>query len=341
MITRKTLAVLTLLNLALPGGVPLAQDAGTTATTDANAAPAAPDTQVEPQATPDAPPYASRHERDQQLLAQALAEEIRWLDTPAGRQLGLFRPAETREKRGAVLILQGASDPPLRHPLLENPRRTLPRHGWATLALSLPAPPVSSPPPRPATDIPAQPGLAPENTQNTENTLPAAETPVEPDQPPASTPAAATTTTRETYITQGLQAALDWLVAENLSPVVLMLDASLALEALAGLRPQDDPAALVLLNLQSHTAFDRQQLDSLFNNPRLPLLDVFIIGGDNQRLNDTRQRHKATAERQRLENYRQLPLAEASPLTLDDHRTPWVEQLRGFMELKKPHTGTR
>src|SRR5690554_6766707 len=53
--------------------------------------PASPAEPTEANIPEEAPPYPSRNARDNQLLAQANANDARWLDTPEGKILALFR----------------------------------------------------------------------------------------------------------------------------------------------------------------------------------------------------------------------------------------------------------
>jgi hypothetical protein len=79
----------------------------------------------------------SANERDNMLLAQALPNEIQWLETPNGKILSLYKARETTQKKGSLLLLH-ATD--LSWPAaFDNLRRNLPVYGWDTLALPLPA----------------------------------------------------------------------------------------------------------------------------------------------------------------------------------------------------------
>ncbi|WP_111642734.1 DUF3530 family protein [Marinimicrobium alkaliphilum] len=94
----------------------------------------------EPEVPPEEPIDASREARDNRLLAAAEPEQVRWLETPQGTVPALFTLAETRVTKGALLLLHTADQPPGWPLPLEQLRRQLPRHGWATLALNLPSP---------------------------------------------------------------------------------------------------------------------------------------------------------------------------------------------------------
>ncbi len=68
-----------------------------------------------------------------------LTADLRWLDTPQGKTMMLYRPGAVRKHRGAVILLHGlqahADWPQVIRPL----REELPRHGWTTLSVQLPA----------------------------------------------------------------------------------------------------------------------------------------------------------------------------------------------------------
>jgi len=333
MIARKTLTVLTLaLVSCFSGGLAAQEPAPETEAAEAEVQ--APEV-VTP---PEEPIYSSRRARDQALLAQALPEEVRWLELSSGQQLALYKPVEARITRGALLILQGQMDPPGWHPLVDSPRQALPRQGWATLALSLPPANPPSPPPRPLEPTPEPEVAATEETEAEAEQAAAAEPAPAAEPVPESKPEDAATSSsapeapREELIQQSLDAALNWLANERLRPVALMVDASLALEVLAQLeaRPEPPIEALILLNRQNHKAFSLGELEKLFGNPSLPVLDVFVMS-EQTRLAELRQRHKGVALRQQLEHYRQWEIPEPSGLTKS---APWVEQVRGFMQRK-------
>ncbi len=67
-----------------------------------------------------------------------LTADLKWLDTPQGKAMMLYRPGAGRIHRGAVVLLHGlqahADWPQVIRPL----REELPRHGWTTLSVQLP-----------------------------------------------------------------------------------------------------------------------------------------------------------------------------------------------------------
>lgn len=74
-----------------------------------------------------------------QLIADANAKEVVWLDTSEGKWLALYKITEAKETKGVLLILH-ASEQPERWPAaLELLRRHLPLFGWETFALAIPS----------------------------------------------------------------------------------------------------------------------------------------------------------------------------------------------------------
>lgn len=300
--------------------------------------PAAPIIREEP------PLYKSRSERNNQLLATAAAEEARWLDTPGEPALALFRPIETRTNKGALLILHAAEIPSDWPPALENVRRALPQHGWATFALALP--PLSTPavpdrelqtnPTEPAVseDPAAEPDAIPvDPAEPAEPAEPA--DPVEPAaaEPPPSETIDEPLPTRAEIIASRLEAALAWLTQEQQAPVFLLIDNSSVIDSLTYLQTLDENpiAGMILVNLQAQEQLATTELEAIFTAIAPPTLDVFFQSGHGQ-VSATRKNHRAVALRNKMPVYQQLHLPPQRPATVDDKKSFWVERLRGFME---------
>src|SRR5690625_6420511 len=92
-------------------------------------------------------------ERDQHLLAQAYPDEARWLTTPQGELLVLYKPALHSEPKGTLLMAHSAERPGDWPPFWENLSRTMIYSGWETLELTLPTPSIEENPQRPGTPI--------------------------------------------------------------------------------------------------------------------------------------------------------------------------------------------
>lgn len=308
------------------------------------------------------PRYGSRRERDQQLLARRFPEDARWLELPdpETEALALFRPAADAEPKGALLLLYGAENPPHWPAHLDNLRRALPRHGWATLALTLPLPERTPVPERPAEDETAadeanegdeaneeeetngENGGDEENADNdadVENEDDEAEAPPEEPLPP-----------RADRIANRLDAALAWLDQEgqgNLVVLVVLVDDASAEAVMAYLQPQleagaggEPPAtgesplsgpvrALILVNSVPGPRLSTEQLRQVFALPEMPLLDVFL--GPTSRLHERVREHRNLSARQRLAHYQRLQLPMPRVEDPEDERSFWVRRIHGFM----------
>lgn len=73
------------------------------------------------------------------LIADDNPKEVVWLDTSEGKWLAFYKITESKDNKGALLILH-ASEQPERWPAaLELLRRHLPLFGWETFALAIPS----------------------------------------------------------------------------------------------------------------------------------------------------------------------------------------------------------
>ena len=291
-----------------------------------NAPNPAPETGVpEPAPEQEPAPSVSREERYNQLLAEAKPDEVRWLETPDEKILALFRPTEARTTKGAVLILHAAEVPPGWPPSFENLRRYLPRYGWVTLAVALPSQQPSAVPER---EIP--PPAQEEQTDQQEAADEA--TPAE-EKPAAEPPAPKPQPSRTEIIARRVGAAAAFLREQGQENILVLVDNSSVVDSMAALQPSasNPPQALILVNLQTQEPLTREQLEGLFANPALPVLDLFTQANDDQQA-ALRQRHRAAALRNKMENYYPLQLLPLQPQDLDNPRSFWLERTRGFME---------
>lgn len=308
---------------------------------------------------PEPPRFASRAERNRQLLAQRFPDQARWLPMaePESDALALFLPA-IAEPKGALLMFYTAEHPPHWPPALANLRQALPRLGWATFALTLPLPDPEPVPERPVETLPApaQTEAATEDTPALEDEAdndaePGEEEPIEeevteeeglPEEPevPPLPP-------RAERINQRVTDALTWLADEGQGNLVVLVDPLSAREVMTVLRPQleagaqGDPPdsgesplsgpirALILVNQVGGVTLDTQALEQIFAVPELPVLDVFI--GPTARLQERQQRHRDTARQQRMAHYRTLMLASPDVRDPDDERSFWVRRIQAFM----------
>lgn len=290
-----------------------------------NAPNPAPETAVpEPAPEPEPAPSVSREERYNQLLAEAKPDEVRWLETPDEKILALFRPTEARTTKGAVLILHAAEAPPGWPPSFENLRRYLPRYGWITLAVALPA---QQPLAVPEREIP----LPAQDEQTNQQEVADKATPAE-DKPAAEPPEPKPQPSRTEIIARRVGAAAAFLREQGQENILVLVDNSSVVDSMAALQPSANTLqALILVNLQTQEPLTREQLEGLFANPALPVLDLFTQANDDQQA-ALRQRHRAAALRNKMENYYPLQLLPLQPQDLDNPRSFWLERTRGFME---------
>lgn len=290
----------------------------------------------------DKPIYNSIQERDNDLLAKAYAaiakpEEIVWLETPEERIVSLFRLAETRKTKGALLLLHAPETPQLWPPSLENPRRNLPLFGWATMALALPAKyPVAVPVRETASSAAADSNA----TSEAASSSAAAESAVSSS---SSSSSVKPVPPRNEVIASRVNAAVTQLNKDGQFNLVVLVDNSSAPDALAGLLQKvnknggtpdtiDGPLqALILVNMQEQEPLTKAQLSGIFSVPALPVLDVFF-GPESPTMAEARRLHKAEAMRQNLKEYQQLLVSPEQQPTLDEKRGYWLARVQGFMD---------
>lgn len=287
------------------------------------------------------PIYNSTRERDNDLLAKAYAaiakpEEIVWLETREERIVSLFRLAETRKTKGALLLLHAPETPQLWPPSLENPRRNLSLYGWATMALALPAKYPATVPVR-ETASSAGDGNA---TSEAASSSAAAEST---GSSSSSSSSAKLVPPRNEVIASRVNAAVTQLNKDGQFNLVVLVDNSSAPDALAGLLQKvnknggtpdtiDGPLqALILVNMQEQEPLTKAQLSGIFSVSALPVLDVFF-GPENPAMLEARRLHKAEAMRQNLKEYQQLLISPEQQPTIDEKRGYWLARVQGFMD---------
>ncbi|WP_084646011.1 DUF3530 family protein [Marinimicrobium agarilyticum] len=306
------------------------------------------------------PRFASRRERDRELLAERFPDEARWLTLPEpeARALALYRPAMA-EPKGALLMFYSADNPPHWPPPLANLRQSLPRHGWATFAVTLPTPeqpPVperpipESPPPPPAEETNETAGDGTEEPVE-ENEDTAAEEAGEPEAPAnevAEPPPEEPLPPRQERIANHVDAALQWLAENGQGNLVVLVDPLAAPEVLAVLQPQLEAGArgqppstgesplsgpvraLILINRHGGVALSAEQLSQVFIIPELPILDVFV--GPSALLQEQQRRHRDIARREQLNRYQNLLMGAPDVHDPENERSFWVRRIQGFMQ---------
>lgn len=311
----------------------------------------------EPRKTAEPPRFASRRERDRELLAERFPEEARWLTLPdpETRALALYRPAMA-EPKGALLMFYSADNPPHWPPALANLRQSLPRHGWATLAVTLPTPEQPPVPERPAPEPPPAPAETEEGAE--EDAEDTAEVNEESGEEAAEADAAANNTEapspetplppRPERIANHVNAALQWLADNGQGNLVVLVDPLSAPQILSVLQPQLEAGArgqppsngesplsgpvraLILANLHGGIELSQEQLSQIFVVPELPILDVFV--GPSALLEEQQRRHRDIARREQLTRYQNLLMGAPDVHDPENERSFWVRRIQGFMQ---------
>ncbi len=304
--------------------------------------------QVEAQASNssvEAAPYASRAIRDKTLIANALQDESIWLDTEYGKILALHRITEAKSTFGVLVLLHAAEDPQHWPPALENLRANLPRYGWETLALAMP--------PQTPMSIPARPSSSSSSEHNSENIDSTTNDNDKPNQTAennsvssaSSSSSSSASISREFLISAYIDAAITYLSQKNQFNVVVLTDNSSAYYSLGKLLPmikdnQKDPntidgplQALIIANLQQQEPLTKTELESIFNNAQLPVMDIFFAA-DYSEQQTARNLHRAVAMRQKLNDYQQLKLNNQPTVTETDFQSFLLGRVRGFMQKK-------
>ena len=311
-------------------------------------------------AVPEEPLYESRKLRNQSLLADVLTEEARWLDTPEGKVLALYRRTETRTTHGAILLLHATKDPQNWPADLDNLRHFLPRYGWETLALALPPQAPTMVPGRVIAALPIEPANPPNPTDEQNPSAETQETPAEAPpqedtsaeaQPQEPVPTAEQTAAishsltpkqRSELIVSYTQAAFEFPNAQGQFNLVLLVDNSVAPDSLSSILPQikanpsdkktvDGPIqALILFNLQSQEPLTSTQLTQILGSPTLPVLDIFLAPNDEAQQKQ-RQLHLSIAMRNKLDTYIPQLLEPLPQTSADDANSFLVRRIAGFM----------
>jgi len=292
---------------------------------------------AEPAPTTETPLYPSRDIRDKTLLANALEDESRWLDTAYGKILVLYRPTEAKVTKGALVLFHAAETPQSWPSVLENLRRNLPRYGWETLAVTLPqATPLQIPEREKNKN-------KDEQSDNEEDTSTDTETEELTASSSSTASSAPMPATREELITEDIKVAVDFLHANGQFNLVMLFDNSSVALGLPSLSAQikenkkdpntvDGPLqALILANLQPQEALSKAQLNAIFNQPQLPVMDLFF-SPENEELKAQKELHRAVAMRNKLAHYQPL-ITELQPKSAEnDYSSFIVGRIRGFMQ---------
>lgn len=322
---------------------------------------------IDAQTAPDTPPppTISIKERDSKLLADALEDESNWLDTAYGKILTLYKPTESSDTKGALLLLHASEAPQFWPPELENLRTKLPKFGWETLAVSLPQKSQIPPPPRAAANQETQVDTAideaassaeDESASSTEtnNETGADAIESERENTPKTSDDEIKIVPREELIKANLLAAIKFLNQKGQYNLVVLVDNSSLYWSMQLLSPEiktnrldaktvDGPLqALIVFNLQANEPLTKEELEASFNQPQLPILDIFLAPNSLNN-NSTADLHRAVALRHKIQQYQQLTAQPLPSSMIPSADTYLLGRIRGFMnreakgaEIKKP-----
>ena len=279
--------------------------------------------------------FVSTAERDNTLLAVALPDEVRWLETPQEKVIALFKAAETSKPQGSLLILHASELPQLWPASLESLRRTLPIYGWDTMAVPLPnihAPKTLSSTPA-ATDNSSRDNSSTNSSSTNSSSTNSAQ------MATSLTSEVKTALPRAQIINERVTAAVTLLGKIGQPNIFVLTDNSSAPDSLVEIY-KNKIQALILVNLQNQEPLTQTQLAAIFSQPKLPVLDVFFKPDDSDQI--TRRRlHQAEAMRKNLINYQQLILPPEHFAVVDDKQGFWLEKVRGFMKKKSGNVANK
>lgn len=290
------------------------------------------------------PIYTSTLERDNALLAKAFqeiakADEIQPLETPSEKILTLYKTAETRKPKGALLIMHAPESPQLWPATLENLRRNLPLYGWATMTLPLPTKYPAEAPKREVTSASSAISSAASPEATSAPAEPAASSSSAAEEPPKPV------VPRAKIIEERVTAANAQLNKLGQFNIVVLVDNSVAPDALASLYKKintsttnsdtvDGPLqALIVVNLQHQEPLTKEQLGNIFSVGDLPVMDVFF-NPDNAEQTEIRRLHQAEAMRKNLKDYQQFILPLYPPVNVNDKQNFWLSKIHGFVAKK-------
>ncbi len=270
------------------------------------------------------------------LFPQLPEDALVWLETPTNDKfLGLWRPDRSGNPRGVLLIVHSEGEhlawPNTIRPL----HATLPDHGWATLAVSLPDPASPQIPGR-TLPVKSQPDTRGEQSADNNDDLEISATSglVIEDKPVVEvnqeTHEDAQTTNNkqlakppdssapEVVTEQRLAAALDFLRDKDQSNIVILGSGAGAIRASKFLNnnmpKMDKPnvgatkrfSGIVLLNSRNRLPTMKRDYADWFVNSEIPVLDIFL-GNDVRNLRAAKAR-KIIAKRKQMTRYKQVEI---------------------------------
>lgn len=261
-----------------------------------------------------------------QLLAAYLPEDgLVWVEHYPESFLAYWQADRSGLPKGALLILHSEGASPVWQNTTRPLHESLPDHGWATFALALPEPGARKVPARTfaVKTLPVVPKPADEATEG--ETEEAAQVPTEPVELPKK-PVGNTgnKVPVDQIIESRLESALRFLHDQGQFNIVIVGSGMNAIHAQKFIdkitpkiqNPQlqgqlEKPIrAMVLLNSRAAAFDQKERFDDWFNDPELPVLDIFFKSDPRNQL--AAKQRKRIAKRRGVVSYTQVAMNEFS-----------------------------
>jgi hypothetical protein len=286
------------------------------------------------------------------LAAHLPKDSLLWLETDNERFLSIWQQDRSGLPKGAVLIVHAEGENPTWPNTTKPLHDTLPNHGWATLAISLPEPDALQTPSRtlPVKTHPVEPAIAmetetsegstsaPADIKQPESTnSPATNEKPQPDSPLANTMSA------ETIVEKRLETAMQFLHDRGQFNIILIgsgVGAIRAHEFLNKITPKiNNPKlkaklerpvrAMVLVNARNQLPMAEDSFNNWFSDPDIPVLDIFVQ--TDRRNTQEAAARKILAQQKKVTAYKQVRITELS------HEKSWSEnqlsrRVRSFLD---------
>ncbi|MGH1439197.1 MAG: DUF3530 family protein [Cellvibrionaceae bacterium] len=278
------------------------------------------------------------------LLGEYLSEDsLIWLNTEFGRFLSVWQKDRSGDPKGALLIIHAEGE----HPAWPNTTKplhdTLPDAGWATLAISFPAPderkvPQRTFPTKAKRIIQSEEDESNEESEGGENSDEQAKTAaIAEDEPaekkevalPAPAPAIQADEpekpSAELVTEKRLEAALQFLHDQGQFNLIVLGSGSGAIRAhdfIDKITPKiDNPKlkaklerpirAMVIVNARNRLPIMEEAYQNWFSDPEIPVLDIFVQ--DNYRNKVEAKKRKVLARQKKVVTYKQVRLNSINP----------------------------
>lgn len=272
------------------------------------------------------------------LSAEIEGEDIKWFEADGEKFLALWQADKTGNPFGAVLILHGEGqsvDEPFEINAIRN---NLSLHGWATLSIHLPAVAQIKIPPRSEAKM-----------KKSEDSAKMSSTANDSEMKKSAEPAAmmkkenTSQTTPEDKSSSRLTAAITFLQAQGQYNIVMVGHGTGAARTMKFINDlslenpgstintgkiQRPIRAVVLVSARNQIPLMTETLDTFFNDPSLPILDIYY-GEHYLDEIETRQRAKA-ARAKGLQNYYQMKVMRPTN-TDESSENRLTRRIRGFL----------